>query len=761
MAHTLTGFEALLRGLVKAVAGFEGKTIALIEEEFAAALGIAPPTFPHVYRGKVPLSVPAMKFLVETGAARAYLSRRWGERLLRAAQAPYGMADEWLDAIWPRAAPHATLPPRVLHNLPAPSYSAFVMRAAPYVAILDGLRQRSPVVAVVSLGGMGKTSLLREIAGRCLHQRAAPGEPMPPTFDAAVWIGDHDQPGLITLDVVLDTIATTLDYPGLTALEPSRKRHEVEHLVKGCRVLLVIDNLETVVDDMLLHWVLRLPEPSKALLASREYRRTFQHGVWLVDLGGMVETEAEQFLTTRIQQMHLQVPLAATTRQQIVAATGGNPKAIAILLGLTRRTGQVERALADDLLGDLFSASWAALDEAARGVLLALALFPTSAAAPTLSAVADLDETTLRQALAQLVDLALVEIAYGDTIPPGTGARYGLHPLTRQFVAAHLGQDPMYSNAACTRWLRWTVTYVAEHGGYRPDHIPQLQAALAPEEPLLYAALQWAVDHGRDADAIQIALGLEFYYYVRTAWGRKLALHTAHLQAARRLGDVAQEIYALALQTQLLSRQGHLQEAAETMSRLRHVGQRQPLHGWSFFHLWHTQGLYHLGAGALDSAMQAWRHLLEHDAEVELPPSTHVAIHHWLAVCRYRQGEHTAARALFETALQHARARASVRWVGRIQIALALIDLAQGQITDARTRLVEGRTTTDLSDAEQQARLFHAEAQLHAAEGDHVAASAAFENAIDLFERMGLVLELQAARTERDDLCNTARSLRQ
>lgn len=94
MAHTQHDFDRLLRGLIKAIAGFEGKNIALVEEEFADKIGVAPPTFPHVYKGKVPINVAAIKYMVDAGATRAYLSRRWGEKFLRAACAPYGVADE-------------------------------------------------------------------------------------------------------------------------------------------------------------------------------------------------------------------------------------------------------------------------------------------------------------------------------------------------------------------------------------------------------------------------------------------------------------------------------------------------------------------------------------------------------------------------------------------------------------------------------------------------------------------------------------------
>jgi tetratricopeptide (TPR) repeat protein len=131
-----------------------------------------------------------------------------------------------------------------------------------------------------------------------------------------------------------------------------------------------------------------------------------------------------------------------------------------------------------------------------------------------------------------------------------------------------------------------------------------------------------------------------------------------------------------------------------------------------------------------------------------VPAYTQIAIRHWLALCRYRQGEHTQARMLYQAALDQAHERGSMRWVARIQIALAMLDLEGGQIDAARVRLEESHSQTDDSDWEQQARMLQAQARLHLAVGNQAAARLSLRTAIDLFERMGLVSEIQAVRAE-------------
>jgi hypothetical protein len=222
----------------------------------------------------------AVKILAEAAVQRGFLGREWLQRFLHAARYPF--ADQLLDALClaPLARPR---PPRIYENLPAPTYSQFVMRPQAFAEVCDGLAQRTAVVLIVGLGGNGKTSLAREVATRTLQVQGAA-----PPFDAVVWVSDNDRPGTTNLSTVLDTITLTLDYPGLSQLPHEEKQREVEQLLRHQRTLLVVDNVETISDGALLTWLLRLPEPSKAIVTSRERHRALW-GSWLVELRGMGE----------------------------------------------------------------------------------------------------------------------------------------------------------------------------------------------------------------------------------------------------------------------------------------------------------------------------------------------------------------------------------------------------------------------------------------------------------------------------------------
>ncbi len=291
-------FGRLLKGMIKSIADYEGKTAPAVEDDLGNQIGLSGASIQRYKAGHIPPETRTIEILAEAGVKRGYLNRIWLNDFLQAAV--YPSPERLLERLCP-AVPARPRPPRVYENLPAPTYSQFVMRREPYEEVMDGLRQRSAVVVIASLGGMGKTSLAREVAARCLKDDGDA-----PIFDAVVWVSDKDRPGTTTLSIVLDEIARTLDYPGFTQFEHEEKQREVEQLLRRQRVLLVIDNFETITDGALLAWLLRLPEPSKAIITTREYRREFRRGAWPIELRGMNEAEAQEFINQRVRLLHIE-----------------------------------------------------------------------------------------------------------------------------------------------------------------------------------------------------------------------------------------------------------------------------------------------------------------------------------------------------------------------------------------------------------------------------------------------------------------------
>src|SRR5215213_5212741 len=291
-------FSRLLSGAINSIATYEGKTAPIVEEELGALAIVVGKTIQRYKAGHLPPEPRTVEILAEAAIRRGFLGREWLQRFLHAARYPF--ADPLLDRLCP-IGPARPRPPRVYENLPAPTYSQFVMRQVAFSDVIDGLGKRSAAVLIVGLGGNGKTSLAREVADTCIKGSSGASQ-----FDAAVWISDKDRPGTTNLCIVLDEIARTLDYPGITQFEHDEKRREVEQLLKRQRVLVIVDNFETITDGALLTWLLNLSEPSKALITTREYRREFRRSSWPVELRGMSENEAQEFVDQRLRVLRIE-----------------------------------------------------------------------------------------------------------------------------------------------------------------------------------------------------------------------------------------------------------------------------------------------------------------------------------------------------------------------------------------------------------------------------------------------------------------------
>jgi tetratricopeptide (TPR) repeat protein len=728
-------FGRLLKAGISSIANIEGKTAPVVEDDLGQQIGLAGYTIQRYKAGHVPPDIRSVQILAEAGVRRGLLGRVWLERFLQTAQHP--APDLLLDQLCP-ATPARPRAPRVYENLPAPTYSQFVMREQTFAEVVDGLKQRSAMVLVVGLGGNGKTSLVREVASHCL---AGTGDA--PRFDAAGWVSDQDRRGTTNLSMVLDEIARTLDYPGFTQFVHEEKQREVEQLLKRQKVLLIVDNFETITDGALLTWLLRLPEPSKALITTRTRRRDFWSS-WLVELRGMSGSEAQQLINQRLRALRLdRFGGDLASFEPLIAVTGGNPKALEITLGLIkyshRPLPQIVDNLAaarDALFDDLFAHAWSLLDEPARHVLMALTFFPASASGQALSATADVPGFAFDRALERLADLGLIDVQQLDI---NRAPRYTLHPLVRAFASAQLADQPRVANRARDRWVVWYLQ-LADQVGFCWNDLGRLEL-LDPEHETMQAAIAWTFDHERYAEAIQLIEGVRYYYNVRGLWDDRLAINQRRAEAARRLGDRGNEALALAHHVEIRSKQGNLAEAEACLAQLEAVVRDAQLPDDVTFEVQHAQALYARAQGDLALAEQIWRGLL--DLSARLGGQKYVVNRRWLATCLVQQGQLAEAQRLYQESLRDAIQIGDQRSITGNTIKLAAINIEQGELVRAETEL-NGcyASAQQYHDRRRMGEIQRLLARAQALRGDMPAAHAALTSAVDLFERMGMRREL-------------------
>jgi len=406
------------------------------------------------------------------------------------------------------------VPQRITNNLP-PLYGDFLGRAADLKRVLAGLTSRWPVISIEGLGGVGKTTLAIEAACRSLSPTT-----MAPPFAFAVWVSAKDYPERkLWLEETLDTIARVLDHPYITQLPLSQKQYEVDNLLRTHRVLVLIDNYETMEDPDLEIWIQQVPEPSKVMLTTRQV--TLRR-VWDIHLQGLPDEDALQLIRQHSQRLELQglEQASETTLLPLVHVTAGNPQALEMALGYVKYGGlDLESLVAalqtayrgiDSIFDELFEWAWETLSEHARRVLMAMTFFADTAHKNALGAIAELGTCELAQALRQLTEMSLLEQ------PAGLLARYIIHPLTRAFATAQVQGHPDWETAARHRWLAWFKDLLVEHEPEYVEYWPLIDA-IDNEESNLLLLLGWVWENCEE-NAIELTYRIWPFIYIHGHW---------------------------------------------------------------------------------------------------------------------------------------------------------------------------------------------------------------------------------------------------
>lgn len=161
------------------------------------------------------------------------------------------------------------------HNLPLPEFddTGFLGRATDRHQIIRLLRSHHPVVTIVGEGGVGKTA----IALRCLYDLLdQPDQP----YDAVVWcslkVSALTPDGVIQLNSAVASslglfraVVSALGSPMAGDMALADATQELQEYLSSYRILLAIDNLETLAGFDFRDFIIGLPPGSKLLLTSR------------------------------------------------------------------------------------------------------------------------------------------------------------------------------------------------------------------------------------------------------------------------------------------------------------------------------------------------------------------------------------------------------------------------------------------------------------------------------------------------------------
>ena len=212
------------------------------------------------------------------------------------------------------------------HNLPFPDFdeTGFYGRKTELKRIKQALKSAWPVVSILGDGGIGKTSIALKAAYDILDDPSF-------EFEAIVW-ASAKATTLTTTEIVnisgaiqdslglFKVAASELGIPKATSEEAA---DEVLQYLAAFKILLVLDNLETVSDQRLRDFLLALPPGSKVLVTSRI-------GLGLenpVKLGPLSNEETRRFLRAlaSIRNVEVLKTLDANGLDKFVDRLNGHP----------------------------------------------------------------------------------------------------------------------------------------------------------------------------------------------------------------------------------------------------------------------------------------------------------------------------------------------------------------------------------------------------------------------------------------------------
>jgi len=676
-------FGNLFKAGVNSIATCEGKTAPIVEEELGKLIGVSGASIQKYKTGYVPSDVQkTLKVLAEQIVNRGYMNQSWVEHFLHAAShpSPDGIINELFSHVVKSNNNEV-----IYENLPTPPYEKFIMRHEAFAELCNGLKQRSAIVLLISLGGMGKTSLAREIASESISKKKKYFNVDIPRFSAAVWISDSSQKGTTNLSEVFDTISKTLDYPDYTKLTIFEKTQRINELLSRRNILIIIDNFETIQDISLIDWMLSIPEPSKILITSREYNKVFRNNTFVIEIGGMKTDEAILLANSHAEYLGIGESFSNDNIKKLIKASGGNPKAIKLSLGFVKYENKNISDVLDDLymarsdiFDDLFNKAWDFLTNVEKKVLISMALFAYGSDSDLLMKITKTSKYEFDISIEKLSNLSLFDVygndLYGKQI-------YKLHPLVYSFASSRF-ESSQYKDSFQERLIDWCLIFV-ENIGFAWNDVERLKLLDASWMlKTIESVIHFCRNNNMHSKVIEITNNIKYYYYVRGIWDSENNLLRA--ESSKKIGDDNSQFEAITYHINIASKQENKSEVEKYLPKLEEMLLNSNISKQNIINYRHAKALFYLSTERFDDAYEMWSlNLSEEDNEIH----SILANRRWMAICEYKRGDLNSARNHLDILLDESSLHGFKRGVLSATMYLISIDIDEGKSFKLKDKL--------------------------------------------------------------------------
>lgn len=494
------------------------------------------------------------------------------------------------------------------HNLPIPDFdeTGFVGREKQLREVVGAINGPFPVASIIGEGGIGKTALALRAAYDILDMDEMP-------FDQIVWISAKrfyligEQIEEIR-QVVNDSLGFIRDASiELGAPEDADPSGEVLEYLAHFRILLIMDNVETVLDTSLKEFLRLLPRGSKVLITSRIGIGEMEY---VIRLNPMSNGEATHLLrsTAAVRGEKSIGTLPQSALSDYCNRMDNNPGFVKWFVAAVQAGRRPEEILAhsDVFLDFCMSNIYEHLGDDSRAILAALGSIGSALGQSELEYLTKMPIDRLQRGLQELLTTNMVVMTF-DAKSSVLRSLYSIGELARKFIARHEFLEAVDDQRYQRRWKRMVSAAKKEER----DH------SSSP-----YALKSFCVRNHGDVATIRYLRAA-----VDAARGKDLEKANDLLEAALVLAPDYFEVYRIRGYLRVLARDVPGARSAY-LEALRLAPQHPPL--------LRANGLFLMGISELEEAENYLRQALALDSgSVELTID--------LATCQLKGGKYSEA----------------------------------------------------------------------------------------------------------------------
>ncbi|HEY0173241.1 MAG TPA: tetratricopeptide repeat protein [Pyrinomonadaceae bacterium] len=533
--------------------------------------------------------------------------------------------------------------------------------------------EKNQLVALWGPGGSGKTTLAAEFV------RSVAG-----VFGGRVaWVSALGRVDF-SLATLLDEIAIRLGREELRKPAPEQKAAKVATLVSSEPTLVVLDNFETISEEvqrLCLDFLARAAA-CPALITTRWHIN--RDDVYNVPLAAMTMEEAREFLGRVVEHTRKPSAFDKLDHDDLIRRCEANPLVIQWVIrqiDLAKRPQDVLNDLGrgeGDAAERVFARSFnlPQLGDDCRDVLLALSLFTPDASRESLADVTGFGDSSrrLEKAVEGLSALWLVETTEGNE-------RLFIRGLTRELTKSLLSKDGRAGD-----FRRRYIDHFQRHAEAHEQPTPEDLNALEPEKDNLLGAMDSAFG-ARDWESVMwIRSALDHFLDLRGYWDEAIRSGELAEAAARAAKNDPEVGHFKAMVARIRSSRGEYEEARRIYQEAEGIFKR-----WgdkkSVAECLHQLGLIAQLQGDLKEAHRLYSASLEIMKRLGNQTAVAYTIHQLGRVAQIK-GDFEEARGLYAESLEISRGLDLQEGIAGTLNQLATLAVREGDIEEAR-RLYE------------------------------------------------------------------------